>query len=199
MPMTNSAMTPLGTAMPAFTLPDVVSGRTFSSNAIDPGKPVLVLFICAHCPFTRHIGPAVRNLSRLYRDRVNLVAISANDITQVPEDSPDGLKRPAQGLEWGHPFCYDESQDVARAFGAACSPECFLYDTSRKLVYRGEIDESRPGGAIKSLFAKEPTGAPVRAAVDALLNGGRIDPNQRPGIGCNIKWRAVAQPVAGRM
>jgi len=199
MPVMNSAMVPLGTAMPTFSLPDVVSGRTFSSEGMDPQKPVLVLFICVHCPFTQHLAPAVKNLSRLYGDRVNLLALSANDISQVPEDSPAGLKRLAQQLEWTHPFCYDESQDVARAFGAACSPECFLYDASRKLVYRGEVDESRPGGALKSMFGKQPTGAPVRAALDALLNGGRIEPNQRPGIGCNIKWRPEVVAAMGRV
>ena len=199
MAMTSSAMAPLGTKMPAFSLPDVVSGRTVTSDAMDPDKPVLVLFICAHCPFTRHIAPAVRLLSRSYHDKVNLVAISANDITQVPEDSPEGLKRLAKELEWTAPFCYNESQDVARAFGAACSPECFLYDRSRTLVYRGEIDESRPGGGLKALLAKAPSGAPVRAALDAVLNGARVDPNQRPGVGCNIKWRAAARAVAGQM
>jgi peroxiredoxin len=198
MPVMNSAMVPLGTKMPSFSLPDVVSGRTVTAESLDPTKPVLVLFICAHCPFTRHIGPAVRLLSRTYRDRVNLLAISANDITQVPEDSPEGLKRLASELDWPQPFLYDESQNVARAFGAECSPECYLYDRSRQLVYRGQIDESRPATGLKTLFAKEPNGAPVRAALDALLSGQAISPDQKPGTGCNIKWRP-AQAAAARL
>jgi peroxiredoxin len=190
-------MVPLGTKMPTFSLPDVVSGRTLTADALDAGKPVLVLFICVHCPFTRHLAPAVRQLFRQYRDRVNLLAISANDIAQVPEDSPDGLKRLAKELEWTAPFLYDESQDVARAFGAECSPECFLYDGARQLVYRGEIDESRPATGIKAMFAKEPSGAPVRAALDALLDGKPVDANQRPGVGCNVKWRVASRAAAG--
>jgi len=192
MPMTNSAMTPLGTTMPAFALPDVISGRTVTSEALAPGKPTLVLFICNHCPFSRHIAPGIRQLIRGYRGRVNLIAISANDATQVPEDSPDGLRTFAKTVDWTEPFLYDETQDVARAFGAACSPECFLYDSSRKLVYRGEIDDSRPVTGLKALMAKAPTAAPIRAALDALLNGQAINANQRPGMGCNIKWRVAA-------
>jgi peroxiredoxin len=197
MPLTNSGMVPLGTKMPTFSLPDVVSGRAITADALDPEKPVLVLFICVHCPFTRHLAPAIRGLSRQYRDRVNLLAISANDIAQVPEDSPEGLARLAKELDWTQPFLYDESQDVARAFGAECSPECFLYDRNRQLVYRGEVDESRPPTGVKALFAKEPTGAPIRAALDALLSGKAIDPNQRPGTGCNVKWRPASRAVAG--
>lgn len=184
MPMQQSTMTPLGRPMPAFDLPDVVSGQTIASASLDAAKPVLVLFICAHCPFTRHIEPAIRTIARDYRDRVSLIAVSANDPAQVPEDSPDGLKRLALALELGAPFLYDERGTIARAFGAECTPECFLYDAQRSLVYRGQIDGSRPGGGSK------PTGAPLRAALDALLSGAAIDPNQRPGVGCNIKWRA---------
>ena len=199
MPLTNSAMVPLGAALPAFSLPNVVSGRTVTSAALDPEKPVLVLFICAHCPFTRHIAPAIREVARHYGDRVNLVAISPNDITQVPDDSPDGLRRLAKEIGWTASFCYDESQSVAQAFGAVCTPECFLYDRGRKLVYRGEIDPSRPAGGLKSLIAKTPTGAPVRAALDALLGSGTIDPSQRPGSGCNIKWRAAGRAAAANI
>lgn len=192
MPLTNSAMMPLGGTLPDFTLPDVVSGRTLSTSSLDPQKPVLVLFICVHCPFTRHLAPAIRALARDYGPRVNLFALSANDISQVPEDSPEGLRRLAQELDWNAPFFYDESQAVARAFGAACTPECFLYDRSRQLVYRGQVDESRPPSGLKALIAKAPSGAPVRAALDALLEGRPISADQKPGMGCNIKWRASA-------
>lgn len=190
MPMKESTMVPLGTPMPAFTLPDVVSGRTIASDALDPARPVLVLFICVHCPFTQYLVPAIRTLARDYRDRVNLLAISANDPAIVPEDSPEGLKRLAASLEFGAPFCFDESQDIARAFGAACTPECYLYDAQRMLVYRGQIDASRPGNPVK------PSAAPIRAALDALLEGHPIDANQRPGLGCNIKWRPRATAAA---
>jgi thiol-disulfide isomerase/thioredoxin len=199
MPLTSSAMVPLGTPLPNFTLPDVISGRPTSATALDPAKPVLVLFIAAHCPFSRHIAPAIREVARSYRSRVNLLALCANDVAQVPEDSPEGLRRLAKELEWTDPFCYDVSQGAARAFGATCTPECFLYDTSRKLVYRGEIDESRPAGGLKGLLAKAPTGAPVRGALEALLNGKPMDPNQRPGSGCNIKWCAPARATAGHI
>lgn len=190
MPMQQSAMVPLGTHMPTFALPDVVSGRTMSSDALDAAKPVLVLFICVHCPFTRHLEPALRNLAREYRDRVNLLAISANDPAVVPEDSPEGLKRLAVALDLQAPFLFDESQTTARAFKAECTPECYLYDQSRTLVYRGQIDGTRPGGSAP------PTAAPLRAALDAVLSGAPVDPTQRPGMGCNIKWSAGAKAAA---
>jgi thiol-disulfide isomerase/thioredoxin len=198
MPLMSSTMMPLGSTLPSFNLPDVVSGRAFASETLDGNKPVLVLFAAAHCPFTQQLAPAIKQLARSYRDRVSLVAICANDIAQVPADSPDGLRRLARDLEWTEPFCYDESQVVARTFGAVCTPECFLYDRSHRLVYRGQVDENPPSG-FKAMLAKAPSGAPVRAALDAVLNGAPIDANQRPGSGCNIKWRAAAGAVAGRM
>ena len=199
MPVMSSAMTPLGSKMPTFNLPDVISGRILDSASLDPGKPVLVVFVAAHCPYTRQIAPGIQKLVRGYRDRLNMVAICANDIAQVPEDSPAGLRRLAKELEWTEPFLYNEGQDVARVFGAECTPECFLYDASRTLVYRGEIDDSRPASGLRAFVAKAPSAAPVRAALDALLSGRPIDPNQRPGMGCNIKWRAVAGVPPARM
>jgi peroxiredoxin len=186
MPLQQSNMVPLGTAMPAFTLPDVTTGQSISSASLDPAKPVLVLFICAHCPFTRQIAPGIRAIARDFRDRVNLVAISANDPAQVPDDAPDGLKRLAETLDLRAPFLFDESQTIGSAFRAECTPECFLYDSGRQLVYRGEIEATRPGRAAGT------SGAPLRAALDALLAGTPIDPQQQPGVGCNIKWRAGA-------
>lgn len=187
MPMQQSTMVPLGTPMPPFTLPDVTTGRMIAHDGLDPAKPVLVLFICAHCPFTRHIGPAIRDTARGYRDRVNIVAISANDVTQVPEDAPDGLRRLAAALDLQAPFCFDETQEVAQAFGAECTPECFLYDTARRLVYRGEIDGTRPGQPAM------PTATSLRAALQAVLSGVPVIEQQRAGLGCNIKWRAGAR------
>jgi peroxiredoxin len=191
MPLQQSAMVPLGTKMPAFTLPDVVSGRTIASDTLDASRPVLVLFICGHCPFTRHIAPALRTLGQDYGDRVQMIAISGNDPQQVPEDSPEGLARVAREIDLKGPFLYDESQTIVRAFGAECTPECYLYDTSGHLVYRGQIDGSRPGSGTS------PTAAPLRAALDALLSGAPIDANQKPGVGCNVKWRAAVRPGAG--
>lgn len=185
MPLTSSTMVPLGTTMPAFALPDVVSGRIVDSASFDPATPVLVLFICAHCPFTRNVAPAIARVVRDYRDRVTVVAISANDPSQVPQDSPQGLKQLASAFDFQDPFCFDESGAVARAFGAECTPESFLYDSARRLVYRGEIADSRaPAGTS--------TAVPLWNALDALLNGRAVSPEQRPGLGCNIKWRIPA-------
>ena len=197
MPLTSSAMVSLGTTIPGFHLPDVISGKMVSSDGFDPAKPVLVLFVAPHCPFTRNLTSAIRGLIRDYRERVNIVALCANDVSQVPEDSREGLKRLAAAIELNGPFLYDEGQGIARAFGATCTPECFLYDRQRKLVYRGQIDETRATGRLNALFtavhlAKEPNAAPVRAALDAVFAGAQIDPQQRPGMGCNIKWRSIA-------
>jgi hypothetical protein len=176
-------MTPLGTPMPTLALPDVVSARLVTGDDLDRTKPSLVLFICVHCPFTAHLVPALRAVVRDYGSRINLLAISANDPAQVPEDAPAGLRRLAAALELTGPFLYDETGETARDFGAECTPECFLYDAERRLVYRGEIDGSRPRGPV------EPSAAPLRAALDAVLAGAAVDPQQRPGMGCNIKWR----------
>jgi peroxiredoxin len=190
-------MVPLGSKMPGFSLPDVVSDRMVSSESMDPAKPVLVLFIAAHCPFTRNIVSAIRGLVKDYRDRVTIIALSANDVTQVPEDSREGLKRLAEAIDLRAPFLYDEGQGIARAFGATCTPECFLYDRQRQLVYRGQIEEGRQTGRLNALFAaahltKEPNAAALRAALDALFSGAAVNPSQRPGTGCNIKWRSIA-------
>ena len=197
MPVTSSAMVSLGTKIPGFSLPDMTSGQMVSSDALDPAKPVLVLFIAPHCPFTGNLTSAIRGVIRDYRDRVSMIALCANDVVQVPEDSREGLKRLTAAVELSGPFLYDEGQGIARAFGATCTPECFLYDRQRKLVYRGQIDETRATGRLSALFsathlAKERDGAPIRAALDALLAGTPIDSSQRPGMGCNIKWRSIA-------
>jgi thiol-disulfide isomerase/thioredoxin len=187
MAVTSSAMVSLGTKLPGFSLPDVTSGRMVSSDGLDPASPVLVLFIAPHCPFTRSLASAIRGLVRDYRERVNIVALGANDVSQVPEDSREGLKQLAAAVELTGRFLYDEGQGIARAFGATCTPECFLYDRDRRLVYRGQIEESRMPGRLHALFtaahlAKEPNAPPVRTALDALLAGRPINPKQRPGM-----------------
>src|SRR5437899_285896 len=183
MPLTSSAMVSLGTKIPGFNLPDVISGQMVSSDTLDPAKPVLVLFIAPHCPFTRNLTSAIRGLIRDYHDRVDIVALCANDISQVPEDSREGLKRLADAVELNGPFLYDEGQGIARAFGATCTPECFLYDRQRTLVYRGQIDENRATGRLNSLvtdadLAKQPNGPPDRAARDARSDGRPSNPTQ---------------------
>jgi peroxiredoxin len=181
---TPSTMVELGTAAPAFALPDVVSGQTVSLNTFAGRKALLVMFICPHCPFVKHVQGELARLGRDYADRdVSIVAISSNDAESYPEDSPPRLKEMAEKLGFSFPFCYDESQDVARAYDAACTPDFFLFDASRKLVYRGQLDSSRPGNGIPV------TGTDLRRAIDAVLSDLPVDSNQRPSLGCNIKWK----------
>ena len=184
MALTPSTMLALGTNAPAFRLPDVVSGKTISLDAF-AGKPVLlVMFICRHCPYVQHVQ---HELAKLGKDdagtRLGIVAISANDAANYPDDAPDKLREMAETLGFTFPFCYDESQDVAKAYTAACTPDFFLFDAARKLVYRGQLDDSRPGNN------KPVTGRDLRAAIDAVLAGQPVSKDQRPSIGCNIKWK----------
>jgi len=177
-------MLALGTPMPAFQLPDVVSGKTISSSQFEGKSGALVMFICAHCPYVIHLQNELARLGRDYAGSdLAIVAISANDIVNYPDDSPEKLKSMAQTLGFQFPLCYDESQETARAFTAACTPDFFLFDSGGKLVYRGQFDETRPGKGI-------PSGNDLRAAIDALLAGKAIDPDQKPSVGCNIKWKA---------
>ncbi len=183
MALTPSTMLPLGTTAPDFSLPDVVSGQSVSLERF-AGQPVLVMFICRHCPYVQHIKQELARLGRDYlKRRVGLVAISANDATAYPDDAPDQLKAMAQELGFTFPFCYDEAQAVAKAYTAACTPDFFLFDAARKLVYRGQLDDSRPGNG------KPVTGRDLRAALDAVLAGQPVSSEQRPSIGCNIKWK----------
>jgi peroxiredoxin len=177
-------MKDLGSQAPDFALPDVVSGKTVSrKNAAGP-KGMLAMFICRHCPFVKHVQDELAKIGRDYADRgVGLVAISSNDVASHPEDSPTKLAYQAQELQFNFPYLFDESQDVARAYDAQCTPDFFLYDAGGKLVYRGQLDDSRPGNDIPV------TGSDLRAALDALIDGRPISSQQRPSIGCNIKWR----------
>jgi len=177
-------MKDLGSQAPDFALPDVVSGKTVSrKNAAGP-KGMLAMFICRHCPFVKHVQDELAKIGRDYAGRgVGLVAISSNDVASHPEDSPTKLAYQAQELQFNFPYLFDESQDVARAYDAQCTPDFFLYDAGGKLVYRGQLDDSRPGNDIPV------TGSDLRAALDALIDGRPISSQQRPSIGCNIKWR----------
>lgn len=190
MVMTSSTMLALGTKAPDFKLPDVVSGRTVSLGTFADRKALLVMFICRHCPYVRHVQDALVRLAADYQGRgVGIVAISANDAAAYPDDAPDSLKAWARDLGLTFPLCYDESQDVAKAYTAACTPDFFVFDHARTLAYRGQLDDSRPDSG------RPVTGRDLRAAIDALLAGRPISADQRPSIGCNIKWRTGNAPV----
>lgn len=183
MARTESTMLDLGTTAPAFTLPDAISGRLVSSTEF-ASKPLLVMFICVHCPFVKHVERGLAALGNDYAGKpINIVAISSNDVEQHPEDGPAGMKQQAQKAGFNFPYLYDESQAVARAYQAACTPDFFLFDAAMKLVYRGQMDASRPGNDIPV------TGEDLRAAMDAVIAGKPVTQDQRPSIGCNIKWK----------
>jgi peroxiredoxin len=177
-------MLPLGTPAPSFALPDVVSGEKIDLEHFRDKSALLVIFICRHCPFVKHVQSEVARLGKDYAGRsLGIVAISSNDADAYPEDAPESLAEMAAEIGFNFPLCYDESQVVARDYSAACTPDFFLFDENRRLAYRGQLDESRPGNG------KPVTGRHLRAAIDALLDGRTVDPKQAPSIGCNIKWR----------
>ena len=184
MALTHSNMLALGTQAPDFSLPDVVTGKTATLKDFAGSKALLVMFICKHCPFVIHVSEELARLGRDYIARgAGIVAISSNDVENYPDDGPARLKEMAQKLGFNFPFCYDESQDVAKAYTAACTPDFFLFDADRKLVYRGQLDETRPGKGVAH-------GRDLRAALDAVLAGRPVNPDQKPSAGCNIKWKA---------
>ncbi|HEY9603733.1 MAG TPA: thioredoxin family protein [Allocoleopsis sp.] len=190
MALTPSTMLPLGTQAPDFQLLDVVSGKSISLDTF-AGKPaLLVMFICRHCPFVKHVQAELAQIGKDYADsNLGIVAISANDAANYPDDAPDKLKQMATELGFTFPFCYDESQEMAKAYTAACTPDFFLFDRDRKLVYRGQLDDSRPSNS------QPVTGKDLRAAIDAVLAHSTVSSDQKPSIGCNIKWKPGNQPV----
>jgi len=184
MALTESVMKELGSPLPSFALPDVVSGRMVSPEDYADRKALLVMFICRHCPYVKHVEQELARIGRDYADKpVGIIAISSNDAANYPDDVPESLREQALQLGFNFPYCYDESQDAARAFDAACTPDFFLYDEQRRLVYRGQLDDSRPGNG------KPVTGRDLRAAIDAVLEGRPVSKDQRPSAGCNIKWK----------
>lgn len=190
MARTLSTMLELGTTAPDFTLPDVVSGKTRALKDFANSKALLVMFICRHCPFVKHVEKELARLGRDYANKdVAIVAISANDATEFPDDAPQSLKEMAEQQGFTFPFLYDESQSVAKAYSAACTPDFFLFDRSRKLIYRGQLDDSRPESGIPV------TGKDLRGAIDAVLSDEAVNPNQRASIGCNIKWKTGNEPA----
>ena len=178
-----SKMLPLGTPAPDFALPEVTSGESVRLADFPAGQPLLVMFVCRHCPFVVHVQRELARLGRDYQGRAGMVAISANDAQAYPDDAPASLAAMAAEQGFVFPFCHDESQATARAYGAACTPDFFLFDAARRLAYRGQLDDSRPGNG------RPVTGHDLRAALDALLAGQPVSPEQRPSLGCNIKWR----------
>jgi peroxiredoxin len=189
MARTPSTMLSLGTLAPDFLLPDVVTGKSVSLTTFAGSKALLVMFICQHCPFVIHVKPELARIGQDYRSKgVGIIAISANDAVKYPQDDPDHLKAMAQDLNLNYPLCYDESQNVAQAYQAACTPDFFLFDGDLKLVYRGQLDSSRPGNDVPV------TGADLRAAIDAVLTEQPVSAAQMPSIGCNIKWKPGNEP-----
>jgi peroxiredoxin len=185
MALTPSRMLPLGTAAPHFQLDDAVSGRRLALADVRGARGTLVMFICNHCPYVKHVNPELVRLGHDYAPRgIGLVAISSNDAVQYPQDNPDAMARCARELGYPFPYLFDASQDVARAYDAACTPDFFLFDADLRLVYRGRLDDSTPGNG------RALTGADLRAALEALLAGTAIDAHQQPSMGCNIKWSA---------
>lgn len=179
-----STMIALGTPAPAFALPEPATGATVSLDDLAAAPALVVTFICNHCPYVKHIAAGLAILGRdLSAQGVPMVAISSNDVDTYPQDGPEQMVAEAQRHGWTFPYLYDESQDVARAYSAACTPDTFVFDATRHLVYRGQLDGARPRNDLPV------TGADVRAAVEAVLAGRLVDPDQRPSMGCGIKWR----------
>ncbi|MEM9922332.1 MAG: thioredoxin family protein [Cyanobacteria bacterium P01_D01_bin.50] len=190
MALTASTMLSLGTAAPDFQLPDVVSGETISLSTFTDKKAVLVMFICRHCPFVKHVQEELAQLGQDYlQSDLGIVAISSNDVANYPDDAPDLLKTMATELDFKFPLCYDETQETAKSYTAACTPDFFLFDDDRKLFYRGQLDDSRPSNG------KPVTGKDLRAAINAVLAGKSLIEEQKPSIGCNIKWKPGSEPA----
>ena len=184
MSLTPSNMIPLGSPAPGFTLTDTISGQPIALNALKGAQATVIMFICNHCPYVKHINPELTHIANSYKDKgVSFVAISSNDIIAEPEDSPENMKKAAVELKYPFPYFFDETQEVAKAYDAACTPDFFVFDKNMMLVYRGQLDDSRPSNNIPL------SGKDIREAVDALLAGKRVSPRQRPSIGCNIKWK----------
>jgi peroxiredoxin len=185
---TASTMRSLGTKAPAFSLPNV-DGKTVSLAEFSGKRGLLVIFMCNHCPFVIHLRSALASFAKEYQAKgLGIVGINSNDVATFPDDSPERMKAEAKSAGYSFPYLYDESQEVAKAYGAACTPDFFLFDAERRLVYRGQFDDSRPGNG------QPITGADLRAACDAILAGKPVATTQKASIGCNIKWKSGEAP-----
>ncbi|MDE3106313.1 MAG: thioredoxin family protein [Acidobacteriota bacterium] len=190
MSKTESRMVALGTVAPDFALPDVVTGHTITRDALLDGRQGLLLFfICVHCPYVKHVEAELARIGGEFSPALGVAAISSNDVAAYPEDAPDQMKLQAQRLQFSFPYLYDESQAVARAYEAACTPDIFLFDSTGRLVYRGQLDDSRPKRPSGGGNDIPVTGRDLRAAIQDVLAGRTPDPNQRVSLGCNIKWK----------
>lgn len=188
MALTASTMLPLGTQAPDFSLPDT-EGNSLSLKDFDDKNVLLVMFICNHCPYVKHVRDELVRLARDYQPKgVGIVAINANDVANYPDDSPENMKKEKESVGYSFPYLYDETQEVAKAYTAACTPDFFVFDGERKLIYRGQLDDARPGN-------DEPIdGHDLRAALDAALAGEPAPDTQKPSMGCNIKWKSGNAP-----
>ncbi|HXF92809.1 MAG TPA: thioredoxin family protein [Nitrospiraceae bacterium] len=185
-----SVMLPLGTPAPSFALRDVVSGQVYSLDSFKDKSAFLVIFLCRHCPYVQHVQHEIAKIGRDYADSaLGIIAISSNDPAHYPDDAPERLKEMAQRLGFRFPLCFDETQEVAKAYQAACTPDFYLFDADRRLVYRGQLDDSRPSNGLPV------TGRDLRAAIEAVLAGKPVDQNQKPSIGCSIKWKPGNAPA----
>lgn len=187
MSRTQSSMVELGTTAPAFELTDVVTGKAVGRDDVAQNG-LLVMFICVHCPYVKHVEAELARIGRDYEGKIGIAAISSNDIVAYPQDGPEDMKEQAQRLDFRFPYLLDETQEVARSYDAACTPDFFLFDAGMKLVYRGQLDDSRPR---RGDFGNDipVTGKDLRQALDDVIAGKRPNTNQRNSIGCNIKWK----------
>jgi len=184
MARTPSTMVTLGTKAPDFLLPDTVSGKRLSLTNLKGETATMIMFICNHCPFVKHLNAELVKLANDYKNKgIGFVAISSNDVINHPDDAPGLMTQVAKQLKYPFPYLYDESQDIAKAYDAACTPDFFIYDKDLQLAYRGQLDDSRPGNEIPV------TGKDIRQALDCLINNEPVLQVQRPSIGCNIKWK----------
>ncbi|MEQ9288958.1 MAG: thioredoxin family protein [Cyclobacteriaceae bacterium] len=184
MSLTYSEMMPLGTTAPDFELPDTISGKTMSLGQIKSDIATVVMFICNHCPYVIHVEKEMAAIANEYKKKgVAFAAISANDVENYPDDSPEKMKAKAKEVGYSFPYLYDETQEVAKAYQAACTPDFYVFDKNLTCVYRGRMDESSPGNG------KPVTGKELRATLDAVIAGTPVSQDQLPSMGCNIKWK----------
>lgn len=184
MAQTPSNMIPIGFTAPDFSLWDAISEKNLSLSELKSMKATVIMFICNHCPFVKHVNNELVKMANDYIPKgISFIAINSNDVKNYPEDSPEKMKEYATRLDYPFPYLFDETQEVAKAYDAACTPDFYIFDKDLKCVYRGQLDDSRPGNS------KPVTGKDIRDALDAILNGNEVSKNQMPGIGCNIKWK----------
>lgn len=177
-------MVPLGTVAPDFTLRDVVSGNMLSIETLKSDKATVIMFICNHCPYVKHVQAGLTELAKDYQSKgASFIAINSNDVENYPDDSPDKMKIEAEDAGYTFPYLFDETQETAKLYNAACTPDFYIFDKDLKLAYRGQLDDSRPGNKVPV------TGRDMRTALDLILDGKPAQAEQRPSAGCNIKWK----------